>query len=211
MSRRVFTVAITVLWCCVSHAQDTPLRWSLFTNTTQNIDLSHPKLNLGVEAEHAGQAVFLSVGAYYRNPWSQLYASGSSVEVGWRGRFIKEWDLTIATSLGHVDYDAAGGYPDSTSAAEGDTAFMERYRIEKTLFNVYATLSRSVDIGRHLWIRPFFGLGFRYKWSAQPGREKPFQPQYGPDLNMAMFRDRLGDHGVPTVRCGVLIGFRISR
>ena len=211
MSTRMFSAVITVLGCFAAHAQDTGLRWSLFTNATQNIDFSHAKLNLGVEAERAGSAVYLSVGAYYNNPWSQLFARGSAVEIGYRFHFAGEWDLTLGTSLGHVTYDAHGGYPDSTFAEAGDTAYVELYRIEKTLFDLHASVSRVCPIGSRIWLRPFMGLGFRYKWTDQPGRSVPFHPEYGPDMNMAMFRDQPGERGVPTIRCGVLIGFRLGR
>ena len=152
----------------------------------------------------------VALAACYRSPYSQLAANGGSIDLSYQFPVSRRYDLTVGSSYGFVHYRALGNFAAPDLADQIDAGYEEYYDIDKTLFDVYVAMSKRINWSKTLWAQPFLGLGFRYKWVKQTGRSHPEDPFAGPDLNGLMLRDHISDFGVPTLRFGLLIGFRLG-
>lgn len=186
--------------------QDSTRHWSVYTNVFQNVDFSHPRLNVGVEYRSSRYLWRVAGGKFYHNFMYDEATHGWSVD-GTFGRLLSNRTIWLGLQAGYanVSYRTGGEFrvpeqPDSL------LTYVVDYPINKKRVDLSAVVGAHIGLGRHLWLDGLLGFGLRYKWVDAIG--KPADEEVFPvDLTMMTVRDVTGDRTVPIVRCGLFIGY----
>ena len=194
-----------------SYAQeaDSIAHFSVFTNATQNADVSHPRANLGFEAAWKNTGVQIGFGVYYTNWDEGLPTSGGSAQVMCLARLKGKLWLAASVEFARLSYDALGEYATDTQGTS--TTYWAVQNFEKQMMTASVTASFRFRSRGRFWFQPFAGVGYRYKNTVIPDAPEvdPAEP-FG-DERLSTHRDKLGSYGAGIVRLGVLIGVRFRK
>ena len=194
-----------------SYAQEAEsiAHFSVFTNATQNADVSHPRANLGFEAAWKNTGVQIGFGVYYPNWDEGLYTSGGSAQVTCLARLKGKLWMAAAIEFARLSYDARGEY---TIDVQGNsTTYLAVQNFEKQMMTASLTASFRLRSRGRFWFQPFAGVGYRCKNTVIPGGQLIEQQPSSRHPNVKDSRDKLGNYGAGIIRLGVLVGVRFGK
>ena len=180
----------------------------IYSNVLQTIDLSHPKINLGIEMGlKKNYIIGLEMNYYYYN-W-QLYEKTNGFSIDLNLKYLNKNRIYYSAGIkgGFVNYYTTNEFVNKNVSDTmvykddyyikkkiGELNFKIGYRNEKKLF-VY-------DI--------FVGIGIRYKDVMHYDRIRIDDDFYKFEVHMQEFRDKKGEYFSPVIKFGILLGLKIN-
>ena len=209
---RLVLLLINAFIALGASAQEAHARWSLFTNVFQNIDVGHPRLNVGIERLTPQDYCRVSAGRFVYNFSYRERANGWSIN-GVLGRPVNTSGIWVEFEAGYaaLDYSTKGLYSDPVQPDSLRIEEVVDLDIFKRRLDLSVMLSWRLRVGERLWFSPFMGLGLRYKWVSTRGQPEDREEVPPTDLLLVSLRDQDGDRAAPLIRLGVLIGFTTCR
>ena len=186
---KTFWLIILLLSVYTIHGQEERKYLMIYTNILQNIDISHPQLNLGMErAIFKRQSISAGLGYYYKNWMYSEPAKGINVNMEYKKLLAEDYYVAIGMNYGKLSY--------------GDTT------INKMLYDLYLKIGQRIIMGRFN-IDCFVGVGFRYK---ETRITEKVSDNYKPvDITLLGVRDNEGDFRTAIIKWGFVFGLNLKK
>jgi hypothetical protein len=186
---RNYLIIIFLLIFEIIHAQEQNRGLRIYTNLLQNIDISHPRINVGIEKDFKNnQDVSFGLGFYYRNWMYSEPAKGLNYNLEYKKFFKNNFYGAFGANYGNLLY--------------GDTTK------NKSVYDIYLKMGKRIDIG-HFYVDCFGGLGMRYKETRLP--DNALAPAEPIDPNLQYTRDKEGNSSSPIIKLGLVFGVNFKK
>lgn len=148
---------IFIFFIITSHnyAQNEQKNVRIFMNVLQNIDISHPNINIGVELDFKNkQGISLSSGVYYNNLFYQETASGWNIIFEYK-KFISE-QMFISSGIKYsiINYETTSEFENK----ENEILYLETYSIDKSIYDFYINVGKRIENSDYFYFDFFSGL-----------------------------------------------------
>jgi hypothetical protein len=205
----LFLVIFLLIKTPIGLAQDQIKYARIQTNLLQNFDISHPRINLGIEKDFNNrQSISFGFAFYYHN----LYYDQKTNGFGFNGEFKKfkneKFYYSFNLNGAKIKYDAESQFFYG-SADTATSTYFEEYRIEKILSEIYFKIGIRKDISKCFYYDTYCGLGFRYKEATHLDRSRPEDQFYRRTLRLLDLRDKQGLLFLPVLKVGLILGLKI--
>lgn len=200
---------ITLILLCSTgliYGQEKSSYTRIYTNILQNVDISHPYANIGIEKDFKGnQCLALGFGVYYRNLMYSDKTDGVNLSLEYK-RFRSEiFYYAFGLKGGSLKYNTSSEF----LLEELDSTYMESYSINKIVGDLHLKVGFRQNIGSHFYFDYFAGLGLRYKDTEHQNRNRPDDVFYRRTIRLLDIRDREGHFFYPILKLGVVIGLKL--
>lgn len=168
----------------------------LFTNPLTNFDIMQPKFNIGVERMiNQETSLVVSGSIFYYNWFYNEPASGYEIELSYKDRInTKGHYYSPGISFDHVIYTV-----DENSSTQQK---IDKYVVEANIkigFKNYYNRT-MLDF--------FLGTGLRFKNASYEVVQSPDQSE--DNLSAKRQRDKEGNHFIPVLKLGCIIGLKLN-
>jgi len=207
---RQFKKAITIFFffsCGILYGQESENYTRIYTNILQYVDVSHPRANLGIERDlKRNRSIALGVGVYYENWMYNEPTTGMSFGMEYKLFTKKKFYYALGVSTGKLAYETS----DEFQYGDTDSAYVESFKINKTLADLYFKFGYRKDLGRRFYVDCFAGLGIQYKETIH-NRTRPEDTQTeASDITLVDIRDSEGKFYTPVLKLGIIIGLKLN-
>jgi hypothetical protein len=205
---RTLIIAFLILTFGIIHAQEQKRYFRIYTNVLQNIDISHPRLNVGIEKDFkTNQSLAVGFGFYYQNWMFNEPANGLILSSEYKRFKNNRLYFALGIDAGRIKYNTSGEfyYGNQESA---DSTYFEDYKIDKVLGNLYFNIGFRNNLGQKFYFDTYAGLGLRYKETIHLDRTRP-EDEFKHGVYLVDIRDNPGQFFLPILKLGIIIGLKL--
>lgn len=205
---RTLIIVFLILTFGIVHAQEQKNFLRIYTNALQNIDISHPRLNVGIEKDFkTNQSVAIGFGRYYRNWMYNEPTSGFVLSTEYK-RFNKNrLYFALGLDAGRFKYNTSGEFYFGNQDI-ADSTYFEDFKIDKVLGMLYLNIGFRKNLGQRFYYDTYAGLGLRYKETVHLDRTRP-EDEFVNGVYLVDIRDNPGQFFLPIIKLGLIIGLKI--
>ena len=177
----------------------------VYTNVFQNIDLSHPRINIGIEKDvRVSQSLSFGIGYYYYDWITKTPSSGLNINIEYKRIRPSNIYYALGINVEKLRYVSEHSY----NLLNDTVRYSESFHIDKVIGDLYVKLGYRTQIGNHFYFDIFGGLGMRIKKTQHFDRNYPFLRQ-GKEPNIPDIRDKEGQFLSPIIKLGLIVGIKI--
>ena len=205
--RTIFTTFLLVT-CGIIFGQKPNTDFRIFSNVLQNIDISHPRANIGIEKDFKNnQSLSFGIGMYYRNWMYNEPTNGMNLSFEYKKFKNDRIYFALGLSGGKLKYSTSSEFylGDMKTA---DSTYFEKHKIDKILGDLYLNVGFRKNIGSKFYLDIFAGIGLRYKEVNHIGRSRP-EDEYKEGFYLVNIRDNPKQSFVPIIKFGLVIGLTL--
>mgnify|MGYP006287281215 CR=1 FL=1 len=210
-SRFFFIGLIFMLSFLKINAQNDFKHTWIFTNTFMNLDITQPKINIGIERQfNDSKRISIASNIYYYNWWYEEPTSGLAFDIDYKSDFKNSNSTyySFGAKIGYINYDtyvtySSGDYEDTLTGK-----YIEPINIEKTIGEFNFKIGKRIEQEK-LLIDMFIGCGIRYRNTLHHGKTNPEHEIYKKGFTIQDIKNTEGKFIFPTLKLGVLIGLKI--
>ncbi|MCK9617722.1 MAG: hypothetical protein M0R21_07780 [Lentimicrobiaceae bacterium] len=196
---------ILIFTCGIIYGQEENNYTRIYTNVLQNIDISHPFANIGIEKDFNGnQSLSFGLGLYYRNWMYNESTNGINLGLEYKRFANEKLYFSLGFSGGKLNYNTTGSF----KYGDLDSIYSESIKIDKIVCDFYLKVGFRKDLGQHFYFDYFAGLGARYKETVHKERTRP-NDEYQRGFYLVDIRDNPGKFFYPVLKLGIVIGLKI--
>jgi len=202
---------ILFLACNRAFSQENEREIWIHTNAFMNIDIMHPKINLGVEFPlNSLSRISFSGNIYYYNWFYEEPTHGFVLDVDYKRDFKRSYLFySFGIKTGFINYDTDGVYISGDKNDTTSIIYSEPIKIEKFIGEINFKIGHRV-MKRNLFYEFFIGGGVRFKNVEPIGRSNPGDEAYKQGFTAQSIRDNEGSYVLPVLKLGVMVGFKIK-
>jgi len=202
--RKIITLFLLFLSGLI-HGQEKNFYTRIYTNVLQNVDISHPHANIGIEKDFKeNQSLSFGLGVYYRNWMYNQSTNGIKLVLEYKRFTTNKIYFSLGFNAGKLKYNTSGSF----KYGDIDSIYSESIKIEKIVSDFYLKVGFRKDLSQHLYFDSFAGLGVRYKESVHSERTRP-NDEFQRGFYLVDIRDNPGHFFYPILKLGIVIGFKI--
>jgi len=199
---------ITLILLCSSgliHGQEKSSYTRIYTNVLQNVDISHPRANIGIERDFKGnQCLSFGLGVYYRNWMYNESTTGINLGIEYKRFTNEKLYFSIGFSGGKLNYNTTGSF----KYGDLDSIYSESIKIDKIVSDFYLKIGFRQNLAQRFYFDYFAGLGVRYKETVHNERTRP-NDEFQRGFYLVDIRDNPGQFFYPVLKLGIVIGLKI--
>jgi hypothetical protein len=199
---------IALIFLCYSgliHGQEKSSYTRIYTNVLQNVDVSHPRANIGIEKDFKGnQSLSFGLGVYYRNWMYNESTNGINLGLEYKRFTSDKLYFSLGFNAGKLKYNTTGSF----KYGDMDSIYSESIKIDKIVSDFYLKVGFRKDLSQHFYFDSFAGLGVRFKETVHSERTKP-NDKFQRGFYLVDILDNPGQFFYPILKLGIVIGLKI--
>jgi hypothetical protein len=182
----------------------------IYTNVFQNIDIMHPKINLGLEQKLKINDILGFELSFYYNNWEYNEPTkGFSIDLNYKHLIKNSLYYGVGLKGGFINYSTTGEFITGDIMDTTSVKYAEDYKIKKSIVEMNIKFGKKFE-NDFLMFDLFVGAGVRFKNVSHFDRNYPEHDFYRRHLRAINIRDTKGNYFLPTIKAGVLIELKIK-